>query len=108
MPETRKHFDIPIGQFGDFLRVVFTRDGKRITHFVVQYFARIDDKEREVMRFDTAHDFAHHDLLAWDGSTIRKLPMREGIDYATAMREAIDDLKTNWERYRADFLRRRP
>src|SRR5262249_14417900 len=108
MPESLKHFEIPVGFPGDFLRVVIVRDGKRIVHFVVQYFARIDGEDREVIRFDTAHDFAHRDLIAWDGSTIRKTSMRDGIDYATAMKEAIEDLKTNWERHRTDFQRRRP
>jgi hypothetical protein len=87
---------------------VFIRDGKHLTHFVEQYFALIDGEEREVMRFDTAHDFAHRDLLAGDGSTILKTPMRPDIDHATAMTDAIEDLRDNWERYRADFLRRRP
>lgn len=108
MPEARRHFDIPIGLFGDFIRVAFVRDGKQITFFVVQYFARIGGNEHQVLRFDTAHDFAHCDILDWEGATIRKVPVREGIDYATAMNEVIADLKANWERYRADFLRRRP
>src|SRR5215216_945578 len=95
MPETRKHFDIPLGLFGDFIRVAFVRDGKTIAFFAVQYFARIDAVEREVMRYDTAHDFSHCDLLDWNGATIRKVPMREGIDNATAMNEAIQGIKTN-------------
>ena len=30
------------------------------------------------------------------------------VDYNTALTEAIADVTANWERYRADFTRRRP
>jgi hypothetical protein len=29
-------------------------------------------------------------------------------DYALALQDAILDVRTNWERYRSDFIRRRP
>jgi hypothetical protein len=37
--------------------------------------------ERGVVRYDTAHGFAHRDILDPDGQTVRWEPMRE-VDYA--------------------------
>jgi hypothetical protein len=34
--------------------------------------------------------------------------MADADDYRAAMTEAIRELKANWERYRSEFLRRRP
>ena len=104
-----KRFTIPLNALGDFVRVEFAKDERReIVRFVAQYEARIDGQEQPVVRYDGAHGFAHRDLLAWDGSTIEKTPMRTGISYAEALTEAIDDLKADWPRYRADYLERRP
>jgi hypothetical protein len=107
MPERTEQFEVPINDLGDFVRVVIRRDGKAIRHFVVQYEALIDEEERPVVRYDTAHGFAHRDIVGWDRGTVHWDRMRD-VDYNTALTEAIEDLTANWERYRADFLRRRP
>jgi hypothetical protein len=41
---------------------------KTITDFVVQYEIFINDKWCPVVRYDTAHGYAHKDLIHPDGS----------------------------------------
>jgi hypothetical protein len=59
------------------------------------------------VRYD-CHLGPHRDTLDWNGETISKQWMSTGISYDRALQDAIHDLKENWERYRDDFLRRRP
>lgn len=107
MPQVRQEFESDIGTKGDIVRVALVRDGKRVVAFVVQYEAWLDETHRPVVRFDTAHGFAHRDILDWQGQTIRWERMPD-VNYATALTRAIADIKEEWERYRTDFLRRRP
>jgi hypothetical protein len=107
MPERTERFEIPINSLGDFVFVFIEREGKVVKAFAVQYKALIEGNERPIVRYDTAHGFAHRDFSGWDERTVHWDRMRDA-DYATLLTEAIDDLTTNWERYRADFLRRRP
>jgi hypothetical protein len=76
-------------------------------HFTVQYETEVNDELKPVVRYDTAHGFAHCDTLGWNGETIHWQPMHNRDTFAEAMTEAIADLTSNWERYRADFMRRR-
>ena len=108
MPEREKEFEQQLSQVGDVLRIRFVRDGKPIIRFTVQYEAQIEDTTRRIVRYDTADGSPHRDLLDWDGSTRHSDPISVYGDYADAMRYAIRDLETNWERYRYEFLRRRP
>ncbi|HEY7031010.1 MAG TPA: hypothetical protein VH482_06780 [Thermomicrobiales bacterium] len=106
MPEQHKRFETVINDLGDIVRVVIVREGKQVLSFVAQYEVMIDNEPRPALRYDTAHGFAHRDVLGWDGRTVRWDRMRE-VDYATALTEAVDDLMDNWDRHRAEFLRRR-
>jgi hypothetical protein len=89
------------------MRVWFTTEGWPVLDFTVQYEAYIEGQHRPVVRYD-CHNGPHRDLLDWAGNTIDKRFMRTGIIYNQALNEAIADIVTNWERYRDDFLRRRP
>ncbi len=98
-------FEILVNDLGDIVRVIIVREGKRVDAFTVQYEAMIDKELRPTIRYDTAHGFAHRDMLNWEGETIYWVQTRN-VEYATALKEAIDDLTTNWERYRTELLRR--
>lgn len=108
MPEREREIEILLSHLGDALRIRFVRNGGRVDRFTVQYETQVEDEIVPVVRYDTAHGYAHRDMLNWDGSTRHSDSMSGHIDYAAAMDAAILDLETNWERYRYDFLRRRP
>ena len=76
--------------------------------FVVQYEALIDDAFRPVVRHNGSHGVPHRDLINWSGETIEKRWSAEGTSMSEALDEAIRDIQSNWEYYRAGFLRRRP
>ena len=74
-----------------------------IIEFMVQYEVKIGGEWYPVVRYDTAHGFAHQDVLHWRGPAERReLP---GGDYNLALSYAEEDLRRNWESYRARFLR---
>ena len=58
---------------------------------------------KPVVRYDTAHGFAHRDLIAPNG-TIDKTPL-----FLHAFNEALDfseaDLRSNWKNYIAQYLK---
>mgnify|MGYP001596431586 CR=1 FL=1 len=81
------------------------RIGNKIISFVVQIEFNVDGKWHPVVRYDTAHGFAHRDLLRPHGK-LEKTPLflhtyNEALDFAEA------DLKNNWqiyvERYRKEL-----
>ncbi len=73
----------------------------RIVDFSVQYEAFINDEWHPVVRYDTAHSFAHRDLLHADG-TQEKTFIASG-DYGKTLKAAELDIKQNWQRYRDSF-----
>jgi hypothetical protein len=75
-----------------------------IKDFVVQYEIKIGNKWLPVVRFDTAHGYAHKDLINPDG-TKEKILMGD-VSYNEILTEADKDIKGNWPRYRERFLRR--
>jgi hypothetical protein len=75
-----------------------------IKDFVVQYEMKIGNKWLPVVRFDTAHGYAHKDLISPDG-TKEKILMGD-VSYNEILTEADKDIEENWPRYRERFLRR--
>ncbi len=69
-----------------------------IIGFAVQYEAFIAGDWRPIVRYDTAHGFAHRDLLHHDG-TQEKTFIASG-DYGRTLKAAETDIKQNWQRYR--------
>lgn len=75
----------------------------RMTSFAVLLLALHDGKWQCVTRYDTAHGFAHRDVLGLKEGLRGKL-LLPNLSYAEAFRYAILDLKQNAEIYHADFL----
>lgn len=71
-----------------------------VTGFVVQYEALIENKWRPVVRYDTAHGFAHRDLLHPGGDTEKQPLYLPSLNLAPTF--AIQDLML-WTRYRAGY-----
>lgn len=92
------------------LRVSFELDHGRVVGFTVQLECRFgdDDEWVPVVRYDTAHGFAHcHRLHPYDPAVKTEMTSR---DYNEALTLAMEDLANNWESYRrryGEWLRQR-
>jgi len=78
-----------------------TAKGK-VTRFIVQLEVRVEEQWKVVLRYDTAHDFAHRDRYRWDGSQ-EKTELH--LDFNEALTVADEDLKENWFTYKQQFLK---
>lgn len=56
----------------DRLRVYAQKEKGAILEFVVQYEALISEEWRPIVRYDTAHGFAHKDIMKASGETIKQ------------------------------------
>jgi hypothetical protein len=85
------------------LRVEFELEHGRVLKFVVQLECRfVDAGELEpVVRYDTAHGFAHCDRLHPYGGSIKDRILVQ--DCREALTFAIEDLVTNWTIYRRRY-----
>lgn len=71
--------------------------------FIVQMEVNIKGQWIPVIRYDTAHGFAHRDTFHGDGG-MEKTPLSVG-DYNSTLTFAELDLHSNWELYRERFLK---
>lgn len=85
----------------DRLRVYAQKEKGEILEFVVQYEAMISDVWHPIVRYDTAHGFAHRDIMGPCGE-IKKQPLFFET-YNLAFTFATIDLKANWRQYRENF-----
>ncbi|MDF0668372.1 MAG: hypothetical protein P0119_20175 [Nitrospira sp.] len=73
----------------------------RVTEFVIQYEVRQGEEWVLVVRYDTAHGFAHRDLFSSKENVVKTpLGMK---DLNTALTFAESDLKANWKWYRRRY-----
>lgn len=101
MPQKKTEYKIRIGT-NDRYRHLHINERGKIVFFRVQYETRINDIWYPVVRYDTAHGFAHRDLLNIKGD-MEKTPLFNQ-DYNDALTFAESDLKTNWEYYKKRFM----
>ena len=85
------------------IRVAFETRGKDVLWFVAQLEVCIKDDWQAVVRYDTAHGFAHRDELYPDGS-VNKVELN--MDFAAALTFAQRDMQRNYEVYLARWLRK--
>ena len=76
----------------------------KVTGFVVQYETLFEGKWLPIVRYDTAHGYAHKDLLNPDGS--KEKTFLGVADLNEALTIADIDINENWERYKERYLRR--
>ncbi|MGH7800718.1 MAG: DUF7718 family protein [Thermodesulfobacteriota bacterium] len=75
----------------------------QITSFIIQLEVLFKDEWKPVVRYDTAHGFAHRDLYhRSDRTTKTELNM----SFNDALTYALNDIRDNWELYRRNFLGR--
>jgi hypothetical protein len=101
MSEKKVEYVLRIGP-SDRYRHLHIRERGKIIFFRIQYETKIGDRWCRVVRYDTAHGFAHRDMMDLKGS-IEKTPLFNQ-DYNDALTFAESDLKSNWEYYKRRFL----
>ena len=93
-------FDVTLDH-GVMVRMRFSRQRGRIVAFVVQLQCMINEQWYPVIRYDTAHNFAHCDILHPDGSQ-EKRPLAAS-DFNEALTYAQQDIKANFRHYCGRF-----
>ena len=83
----------------DRLRVEFSVRRGVVVDLMVQLECLIDGEWRPARRYDT-HKGLHVHTVPWDPESDRKVPMGT-LGLNDAFNRATDDIKGNWERYRA-------
>ncbi len=87
----------------DRLRVTLRKDKGEILGFVVQYEMFMSEEWRPVVRYDTAHGFAHKDVIRSNGEVVKQPLFFE--TYNLALTFATIDLKMNWRQYKESLKR---
>jgi hypothetical protein len=85
------------------MRAQYKTDRGRVTQFTIQLEVLTKGRWQAVVRYDTAHRFAHRDL-SQPGGRILKTELK--MSFEEALTHALQDLRSNWESYRDEFLRK--
>ena len=72
-----------------------------MVHFLIQLEVKVQGVWKEVIRYDTAHGFAHIDRFNIRG---RKKKERLALSFNEALTTAERDMKQNWLTYHEQFL----
>jgi hypothetical protein len=86
----------------DRYRHLHVRVRDRIVFFRLQMETLVGRKWLPVVRYDTAHGFAHRDLLDRRGRADKTPLFNQDLNDALTFAE--NDLKTNWTSYKRRFL----
>ena len=86
----------------DRYRHLHVRMKDRVVFFRVQLETLLERVWHAVVRYDTAHGFAHRDLINRKGETV-KTPLFNQ-DWNDALTFAENDLKANWKYYKQRFF----
>ncbi|MFH0812731.1 MAG: hypothetical protein V2A69_07805 [Pseudomonadota bacterium] len=81
-------------------RHYYETDKGRIASFAVQLEVLVDDQWKVVIRYDSAHGFAHIDRYYLDG---RKVKKDLQLKLSEALTLADEDIKENWKSYQRAF-----
>lgn len=85
------------------IRHYHSRVRQHVLEFMIQLEVYIKGEWRPIIRYDTAHGFAHRDTFHGDGKT-EKVPLSAG-DYSSTLIFAEMDLRSNWEMYCERYLK---
>jgi hypothetical protein len=75
----------------------------QILKFAVQYETKVKGRWYPVVRYDTAHGYAHKHIFYPNGQQ-RKSRMQIA-NYNLALKVAEDDVRRHWPRYKANYLK---
>lgn len=77
-------------------------DRKEIVEFSIQYETFFRGRWHPIVRYDSAHGFAHRDILHPDGSETKTV--FRNWDYAQVLTYGERELKQNWQSYMQNYL----
>jgi len=105
MPENVFPFDLnPDSETAtDQLHIRIAYELGALTDFSVQYETIIGGTIFVVVRYDASHAEAHRHLFDRHGATCDRKPYPNST-FDQILDHAMRDLKTNWRRYRTDFI----
>ena len=89
----------------DRYRHTHARERGKVVRFRIQYETLVGNEWHPVIRYDTAHGFAHRDLIGREGEVIKTPLFTRDLNDALTFAES--DLRSNWEIYKERFLRER-
>ncbi len=98
-----KYFRIILSD-GCEIHVFFETMSGLILNFVVKLVISLENTYYEIVRYDSAHNCPHKDILDEEGHVIRKIWF-ELLDNKQALDMAIKDLKDNHKIYRERFMK---
>jgi hypothetical protein len=84
--------------------VFFETNQGILVRYVVKLVIKQTDRYHEVIRFDSAHNCPHKDIIGNDGKVLRKVWF-ELLDNKQGLDLAIKDLKDNYEMYVERYLK---
>ena len=84
------------------VRHYHSRLKQQVVEFMVQLEVNVKGEWRPVVRYDTAHGFAHRDVFHGDGGA-EKVPLPVA-DYNSTLTFAELDIRSNWDLYRERFI----
>ncbi|HEY7034776.1 MAG TPA: hypothetical protein VH482_25780 [Thermomicrobiales bacterium] len=87
------------------MRVRVRSEHRVVVRFSVQYETDLDGTTYPVVRYDTAHGFAHRDLLDRAGHNVDKLYLGDESRFGRVLDDAIADIKANWADHLESFLK---
>lgn len=91
---------IPLGENARKRHYHETEKGK-VTAFAVQLEVLVGDQWKVVIRYDSAHGFAHMDRYYLDDRKVKEeLPLKLG----EALTLADEDIRENWKAYQKAFM----
>ena len=74
-----------------------------IIKFLVQYETKIGNTWHAVIRYDTAHGFAHRDVL--HPTKVIDKTILSFNNFNEALTFTDNDIKTNWQKYKETYLK---
>ena len=101
MDQKRTEYAIRLGP-NDRYRHLHIRAKDAIVFFRVQYETMVKGRWLPVVRYDSAHGYAHRDLLDQKGNVSKTPLFNQGLNDALTFAES--DLKANWLKYKRAFL----
>ena len=75
-----------------------------VVRFTVQYETEIEGHIYPVVRYDTAHDYAHRDRLDCAGRNVEKTYLGNASRYGEILDEAIAEIKATWRVLLAEYM----
>lgn len=85
----------------DRIRHRHVTERRKVVRFVAQYEALIDREWAAIVRYDTAHGFAHRDVMHPEQPPDKtRLHLQ---DFGEAYTFAVHDLEMNWRHYRERY-----